>query len=273
MKKLLILTLIFILAGVILHSCKKDNGDPPVLPPAGSMIIDFDNFESAKKGLAFISIPKGTLNSNWDFAADAAIIWKTIIYSNLIIPVTSFQMAVNQAPVYADNKTWEWSYDASVLNVTYKARLTGQITSSEVLWKMYITKEGTGGYTDFLWFKGTSEIDGTGGQWILNQSPQNPEAVLQIDWTKVGEAVGMVKYTYIKAGDAFKDSYIQYGLTTQALNAYYTIHYYNSSYQQFYDLNVEWSTTLHNGRVKCAGHFGTSDWYCWDGNFLNVTCP
>jgi hypothetical protein len=82
----------------------------------------------------------------------------------------------------------------------------------------------------------------------------------------------MIKYTYTKAGNSFKDSWIEYGLTTGSLNAYYKIHYYNAPFLKFYDLEVEWSTTNHNGRVKCESHFGDTEWYCWDGNLLNVTC-
>jgi len=272
MKKSLLVTIAFVLSAFLIHSCNKDNGNPPILPPAASLTIDFDNFESGKKGDIPVSVPKGTQVSNWEFAADAAIIWKTIIYPPLAIPVAAFQLAINNTPVYIENKTWQWSYDAPFLGTTYKAKLTGQISGSNVLWKMYITKDGTGGYSDFLWFKGTSKVDATSGQWIFSHSPQNPVEILQADWTKSGENVGMVKYAFIKTGDPFKDSYIEYGLKTGTLNAYYTIHYYNSLYQQFYDLNVEWSTSLHNGRVKCPGHFGTSDWYCWDSNFLNVTC-
>jgi hypothetical protein len=107
----------------------------------------------------------------------------------------------------------------------------------------------------------------------LYESQQNPVEILQIDWTATADEIGMVKYTYTKSGSEFKDSYIEYGLTADALNAYYTIHYYNTSYQQFFDMDVQWSTTLHNGRVKCPARFGTSDWYCWDGNYINITCP
>jgi hypothetical protein len=170
-------------------------------------------------------------------------------------------------------QNWQWSYSATVLSVTYKARLTGQIRTNDVKWEMYITREGTGGFSEFLWFDGTSKLDGTGGQWVLNLSPQSKVPVLQVDWTKTGSSVGMIKFTYIKTGDAFKDSYIEYGLATTALNAYYNIHYYNTTTQQFYDLNVEWSTTQHNGRVRSPLYFGNTDWYCWDGNFLNITCP
>lgn len=273
MKKLLMITLVLVFAGALNQSCKKNPGEPPVVPPSGTMAVDFSNFESGKKGEVSISVPKGTQNSNWEFAAGVALIWKSIIYTTLAIPVTSFQLAASQDPVYIENQTWEWKYTATVLGKTYNARLTGQIAASNVVWKMFITLEGTGGFTDFIWFEGTSEFDGSAGQWILYQSPTSPASILQIDWTKSGEDIGMVKCTYTKTGDQFKDSYIEYGLTSNALNAYYTIHYYNVSYQQFFDLNVEWSTTLHNGRVKCPGYFGNSNWYCWDGNFLNVTCP
>jgi hypothetical protein len=272
MKKNVIL--IFIAMSLTLFSgCKKDKGDPPVLPPDESMSIDFSNFSTQGKGDVSISVPKGTQTSNWEFAAGVAMIWNSIIYTTLAVPVYSYKQAINQTPVYLDNKTWQWSYSVSLLNITYKARLTGQIRTDDVAWKMYISLEGTGGYDEFIWFEGTSKLDGSEGQWILNESHANQLPVLQIDWSVSGNSVASIRYTYTKAGNAFKDSYIEYGLTTNTLNAYYTIHYYNSTYLQFYDLNVEWNSTTHNGRVKCQSHFGDTEWYCWDGNYINVTCP
>ncbi len=271
MKKFFILILICLLPAVI-QDCKKDKGEPPVVPPAESMSIDFSNFQTGKKSDIAFSVPKGTQTSNWEFAAGVALIWDAIISTTLAVPVASFKLVVNQTPTYVEDKTWQWTRDATVLGATFHARLTGQITSSNVLWKMYISKDGTGGYTDFLWFQGTSSLDGKSGQWTLNKSNAEPVSILQIDWTKEGTAVGTVKYTYIETGNNFKDSYIEYGLTSNTLNAYYTIHYYSVTYLQFYDLNVEWSTTLHNGRVQCPGFFGNEDWYCWDSNYLNVTC-
>jgi hypothetical protein len=272
MKKILAIIIICLLPGII-QDCKKDKGEPPVLPPAESMSIDFTNFETSGKSDISISYPKGTQTSTWEFAAGVAIFWKLIINTTLAVPVAAFKVAVNQKPVYIEDKTWEWSYNATVLGSTYKARLRGQITSSNVLWKMYITKEGSGGYTDFLWFQGTSATNGTSGQWILNKSADEQVPILRIDWTKEGTSIGTVKYTYIETGSLYLDSYIEYGLTSNTLNAYYTIHYYSATYLEFLDLNVEWSTTLHNGRVSCPAFFGNSDWYCWDGNYLNIDCP
>jgi len=273
MKKLLSLTLILILAAGFSASCKKDKGQPPVLPPQESMTIDFSNFTSGKKSVDLTYSPKGTEDSNFQFAAVVAGIWKVIINTTLIVPVTSFKLAMNQTPAYLDTKTWQWSYNVPVGGVTYKAKLKGLIRTSDVQWKMYITKDGTGSFIDFLWFEGTSKLDGSGGQWILYQSSSNPEAILQIDWTKSGASISTIKYTYIKNSDAsFKNSYIDYGLTSTTLNAYYTVHYYNSTILKFSDVNIEWNTTAHNGRVKCPDYLGDTNWYCWDTNKINITC-
>lgn len=269
MKKLLFLTLILILSAGFITSCKKkDKGDPPVLPPQESMSIDFSNFTTLKKSADLVYEQKGVENSNWEFAALVAGFWKLIINATLIVPVSAFKVAINQTPVYLDNKTWQWSFNVTVANVTYKARLTGQIRASDVLWEMYI-KEGTS-VTEFLWFEGTSNLNGQGGQWILNESSQIPGALIQIDWTKTGASIASIKYTYVK-NDANKTSFIEYGLTSSDLNAYYTVHYFRNP--NFSDVFIEYNTTAHNGRVKSLDYLVGDTWYCWNGQKINITCP
>ena len=270
MKKIFPLVLIVLLSTGFFTGCKKDKGQPPVLPPQESMAIDFSNFVSASKSGELIPGQKGTQNSNWQFAATVAGVWRLIINTTLAVPVAAFNAAINQTPVFVSTKLWQWSYTVTIANTTYKARLTGQIESTDVQWKMYITGEGANAFAEFLWFEGTSKTDGTGGQWILYQDPLSPVAFLQIDWTKTGTTVGTVKYTYVKTGDAFNSSYITYGLTSNVLNAYYTIHYYNSV--KFSDVNIEWNTTTHEGHVKSVDYLGDSNWYCWDSNKVNTIC-
>ena len=269
MKKIISPLLVLFVAIGIFYGCKKDKGDPPVLPPAESMTIDFSNFASNKKSLEQLPSAKGTENSNWEYAATVAGVWKLIINLTLAVPVTAFRDAADQTPEYLSEKTWQWSYSVTYANTLYKARLTGQIRSSDVMWKMFITREGTGGFDEFLWFEGTSKNDGTGGQWILNQEPEAAITLLQIDWAKTSSSVGNIKYTYLK-NDTFKNSYIEYGLTDKALNAFYNIHYFNSV--KFSDVNVEWNTTTHNGHVKSADYLGDDNWYCWDSNKINTIC-
>jgi hypothetical protein len=269
MNKVISTVIIISLSATLISGCKKDKGEPPDLPPPESMTIDFANFTSAKKSGVLIPSQKGTENSNWEFAATVAGVWKLIINTTLVVPVTAFSSAGNQTPVNISGKTWQWSYNVTYQNVSYKARLTGQIEASDVKWKMYITRDGSGGFAEFIWFEGTSKTDGSGGQWIFYQSAQSPDAFLQIDWTKSNAIVGLVKYTSVKNG-SFKTSFIEYGLVPGDLNAYFTIHYFNDV--KFSDVNVEWNTTTHNGRVKSIDYLDNTDWYCWDANKLNTIC-
>ena len=264
-----------VFAASLLTSCKKDKGNPPTLPPAESMTIDFSNFAPDKKS-AGADLPKGVNEINWDYAALMAGYWKIVIAGTLAVPVQAFKLAIDQTPTYLSDKTWQWSFNVTVLSVSFTARLTGQIRSTDVLWNMYVSKTGSGSFPDFLWFTGTSNLDGKSGQWILNYSPTFNEPVLQIDWTGSGTAVEYVKYTYVRtlndarAADPFKNSYIEYGTTTGTYNAYYTIHFYYLT--EFYDANVEWSTTGIIGRVKCLKFFGDSVWHCWDATHVDATC-
>jgi hypothetical protein len=274
-SKFLFIIALFGLFGLILASCGKDAGDPPTLPPAETLIIDFSNFESGIKTAEIANV--ATEFNNWGFAALVAGYFRTVAAVTLAVPVYSFGQVINEVPDYLGDKTWQWSYSEVILSKTYKARLTGQIRTNDVLWEMYLTQEGTGGFPEFLWFKGTSNLEGTAGQWILNHSYQYQEPVLQIDWTKTGTAMGTVKYTYVRTlndnrvADPLKNSYIEYGRTTGNFDSYYVIHYFNGT--AFSDVNVEWNSTTHNGRVKCNTYFGDNLWHCWNNNLVNITCP
>ena len=276
---LLIVTLL--LAGMV-TSCKKDKGKPPTLPPYESMIIDFSDFESGKKSL---EMPSGTKDvpdpdENYTFSATVAGFWNAILTLNLLVPVTAFKLATNNTPLWVEDKTWEWKYNVTGVVGTFKARLVGKILSDKIKWEMYIAREGTGAFAEFLWFEGTTALDGNSGQWTLNYSAEFQEPYLQIDWEKSGTKIGTVKYTYIRdlndarAIDKFKTSYIEYGLTTAPLDAFYTIHMYEPLViQDFVDIFIEWNTTAVNGRVKALYKFGDNNWHCWDIDKNNIVCP
>jgi hypothetical protein len=272
MKKLFAVCLILVLNVGLFTTCKKDNGVPPTLPPQESLTIDFTNFVSLKKSADVFSETKGTNNINWEFAALVVSYWRVITATTLAVPIASFKLALDNDPVFLSDNTWQWSYSVSPADVTYKARLTGQISNNEILWKMYVSREGAGGFPEFVWFEGKSSADGTSGTWTLNQSSQAPEAVLQIDWTRSGVTVPYIKYTFVKNLDPFKTSTIEFGLKETTLNAYYNVHYYNGV--KFSDVSVEWNTKTKNGRVKSSDYLD-GKWFCWDENKLNnaANCP
>jgi len=279
MKKLTLISLVITIIVGLFWGCEKEE-NPPVLPPAGTMSIDFSNFITSKKSAITEGEIKGTNIgdiTNWSLAATTAGVWNIILAVNLVIPVASFKLAVDNTPVYLDNK-WEWSYNFNVVGATYKAKLTGQVISDNVKWEMYISREGVGAFTELLWFEGTSKLDGKSGQWILNHSQQFPEPMLQLDWEVVGSSIGNIKYTYIRdkkddrSTDPFKNSYIQYGLTTNTLNAFYNVHQNTGVMDVFNDIFIEWSSTNHNGHIKAISYFQDNLWHCWNETGDNVTC-
>lgn len=269
MNKLFLFSLIIILSAGLCTSCKKDKGDPPLLPPYASMVIDFSNFTSQKKSAGFTSDTKGTESSTWEFAASVAGVWNTLISQTIEIPLASFESASGYNAAYVSENLWQWSYDFIVDGVAYKAKLKGQISTNSVTWKMYLSKDVTGGYTDFLWIEGTSKTDGSGGQWIFKESPQSVAPIFQTDWTKSGDEVTSVKYTYVKA-DTSKDSFINYhSVTTGNFDVGYNIHFSDDMYS---DSEIEWNITTRDGRLKCIDYLQDENWYCWDTNKINKLC-
>ena len=282
MKKISLIFLIIVLIAGLFWGCEK-KGDPPSLPPAESMTIDFSNFLTGKKSGLIDFQTKGNDavgNANWTRAASIAGFWNILLSVNIAVPVAAFRLATNNKPVYLENKKWEWKYDVTVIGTTYNARLTGQIRSNDIKWEMYISAAGAlGSFDEFLWFDGTTALDGKSGQWILNYSHIFQEQMLQIDWTLNGSNIGSVKYTYIRdkkddrTTDPYKNSYIEYGLTTNTLNAYYNVSVNPTGIlNDFKTVNIEWSTTQHNGHIKSEYYFSDTNWHCWAGNGNDVTC-
>jgi hypothetical protein len=269
MKKVIQISLAIIICALIANGCKKDKGNPPVLPPYETMYIDFSNFTSLKKsGLADFG-SKGTESSTWQFAATIAGVWNSLISSNIDIPLTAYDSAAKYNAVYVSQNYWQWSYEFTFDGIVYKSVLDAQTSTNSTTWKMYLTKNATGGYSDFLWLEGSSKTDGSQGQWIFYESPQSPVKIFQTDWTKSGDQVTSVKYTYMIAG-ASKDSYIDFKITTSSdLDGSYNIHFSDGTYS---DSDIEWNTVTRNGRLKCLDYLQDENWYCWDNNKINMIC-
>lgn len=283
MKKLLSSLLAIAVLNLMFVSCENQEKDtPPELPPYESMFTDFSQF---KVNEANESVQVSNLKSteaetmiNYGFSALEVGFFNIVLAVTLAVPVASFAASFQHKPVFMGDATWQWSYDVTGFAKTYRARLVGQIRSEDILWEMYLAVDGIGGHPEFLWFKGTSDLDGHGGQWTLNHSYQFQEPVLQIDWESDGNEVGEIKYTYVRElnnnreVELGKGNYVEAGKLIGDLDAYYNIHIYNNDQQDFIDVNIEWSTTEYNGRVKCPEFFQTSEWNCWDSYGYDVVC-
>jgi hypothetical protein len=281
MKKIILSLFLFGIGVIFFNSCEKDKEVAPQLPPYESMAIDFTKFTTEAKSASDLV----TDTTKWNlFAAGVTVFaWNAVLTGTLIVPVATFYQAINQTPTYLGNKTWQWEFDGTGFASNYHARLTGTIRETDVKWEMYISNTGIIPHDEFIWFEGTSNLDGNIGQWILYHSYLVQEAVLQIDWSKTGDQVGSVKYTYVRESSNLDPnqltdgSYLQYGLADNVLDAFYTIDYNtrNRADSANLQVNIEWSTTEYNGRIKAAHYFINNDptgWHCWDSQGFDVSC-
>lgn len=263
---------------LVLIGCTKDNEtdpDAPQIPPYETMAINFDDFkvDDSKSATA--------LNNtfvNWTYAKASVGFFSGIIGLTLIVPVATFYKSFEQKPTYLGDNKWEWKYDVAVGNATYKARMTGELRTSDVKWEMYVSLTGENGFSEFKWFEGTSQIDGTAGQWTLYHSEKFQEEVLTIDWKKSSEKVAEITYTYVREKnnlrqpDVAKGSYLKYGLQESALDAYFKVYFYEIFSQKMVNVDVQWSTTVYNGQVKAPHNYQDQDWHCWNSKGLDTDC-
>jgi hypothetical protein len=278
MKKTIKGLLLFGFVAILISSCEKNKQDEaPQLPPYESMVVDFSKFTTTGKSASGID----EINTTVNYVTSAITVgyWNLILGLTLAVPVASFYQSFSHSPEFLGNKTWQWEYDCTGFANTYHSRMLGMIRESDIKWEMYISKDGVGGHDEFLWFEGTSNLNGMDGQWKLCHSYADQEGVLQIDWSKTGDEIGAVTYTYIHEADNADPnqltvgSYLSYGLTENALNAFYTV-VYNTRNRTEEDMtvNIEWSSTEYNGRIKAEHYFHDALWHCWDSQGNDVVC-
>jgi hypothetical protein len=280
MKKFAIGTGLILIMAFSFSHCKKDNPKAPTLPPKETMSTNFSvPVKTSKSGI------KGDPTQvNYGVSALTAAYWNAVLGITLAVPVATFYKSFESTPKYLGDKKWQWEYSVIVVGGTYDGRLVGTVRQNDVKWEMFVSKTGVGAFAEFMWFEGTSNLDGNGGQWILYESPTVNEKVIQIDWTRTNDTIGNIKYTYVRESDngvaaqLSLNSYINYGLQEGDYNAFYNIHFNtrDNEANPFYDVLIEWNTTQFYGHIKAGAYFSDSadpQWHCWDGNGNDVVCP
>jgi hypothetical protein len=277
MKKLIMYVLPVLFIGLVLGGCKKDEdpGVAPDIPPEETMAIDFSTFTSEK----VFDVSK-SVNSqlNYGVAAITVGFWNIVVYSTLAVPVSAFSYSFAHSAEYLGDATWEWTYDVAGFASTYYARLTGEIRTNDIKWEMYVSKDGIGGFDEFKWFEGESNLDGKSGSWMLYHSSEFPDELMEIDWTVENEEVGTIRLTYVRENDNSGNpdpgngSYLEYSHTDATdYNAMYDIHYYDTTHEQFVDADIQWNLTEYYGRVRNT-MWDDNAWHCWDSNGDDVVC-
>lgn len=258
-------------ATLVFVACDNANEDAnptaPQLPPAESMSAEMGAFPSNGEN--------SSKNDNQDrehftYAAANVVFWQSILKLQLAVPVAAFKESFNHPFIYLqDEQRWKSSYSVTVGDKTYEATLYGEREEDEIEWQMYLSAEGQ--FENFLWFTGESELDNTGGSWILYKSPSEPRAVLTIEWEKEGNEVEAA-YTLVDEQADKVDSYIEYGTTTE--NGF--THFYEvsieSKTEEDYEVFILYNANTRAGKVKSESRFGDDAFRCWDSNFIDTTC-
>jgi hypothetical protein len=255
--------------GVIALGCTDSTapeGDPPELPPQNSLLIDFGDFAGQPLGMAQAEADQ-MAGLNWGRAAIVVGVWNIALTVTLATPVAAFLASFSQQPEGTEG-AWVWSYNFMALGVQHTARLEARPVSAGIEWRMYISKYGE--FTDFLWYSGESNLQGTSGTWLLNLNPSDPTPFIDIEWSQAASRETFeTRYTNVIPGAAENGGYIHYGVTGDTpFDAFYDI--YGAVNDNLTE--IEWNRTTKEGRTRDPLHFGDSDWRCWDTLLNDAAC-
>lgn len=244
-------------------SCKKDDIPPiPELTPVGSFSMEYDDFNNAKSA--------NLLKLNWIYSATNVSIFSIMASASMAIPTIAFSESFNHTPTYSGDQIWQWSYNIPVLGATYTAKLNG-ITEkkNKVKWEMYVDKTGTGGFTNFLWFEGTT-TDSTAANWIVYNNLGLPAPVLNIEWESNSDhSESTLKYTNVNTTSENLNSYIEFGKSPAAsFDRFYNIYLKNENAT----ININWNSDTKDGRVKSPSFFKDQNWRCWNEQLQDAWC-
>ena len=254
-------------------TCSKDTTEPletpPALLPASSFIMDFGSFPGGGEALAKSGKVLLQTKANWGWAATNVLVWNTVLFVNLAVPVAAFYASFQHEPYKENDGSWSWAYGFTAQNTQYTAKLNLSLDNNLAHWKMYITKEGE--FNGFLWYEGEGDLGYSHGTWTLYKNPASPVPYIGMEWNRnPQDETGDIRYTNINDEDPNKGSYIHYGtMAGSRYDTYYTIYHKTLDNYTY----IEWDLTTKVGRVSDLNHFETEEWYCWDEMLYDTECP
>lgn len=258
---------IFILIPVfILFSCAEEDAafsidTQPELPPSSSMAPDFSAFNEDNGRLANVN--------NWAYAASNVGIYSAILYTNLAVPVTAFQLAINQEPTFNfETGLWIWSYDVSLATGNYNVELTANVSGITVDWIGYISLSES--FDRFIWFEGESNLAADSGSWILYEGPESVSKWISVEWNRNIDNGTATSFFTIEKEGTFQNSSITYSIDASATfdRSVIIVDTNNSN-----TINTDWNSISSEGRVKSELWFNDSLFHCWDENLMDIDCP
>lgn len=262
----------------IFQSCEKesfDNGNPdnlvaPTLPTTDLYSIPTAALRDDEADNIANSAPPGVTYKNWIHAGLNLLVWNTVVVSQVTLPIAAFAEAFNHQAEFIGNATFEWAYQYTAPGANiYNISLTGQYISNtqEVDWVMTASK--VGGFSDIIWYTGSTNQGNTQGTFTLNRNSNNPEPYLELAYTRNNSNNdGVVRYTNVAPNDPGNGNYIEY--RTESSNTFNRAFDLDLGSGNF--LEIQWNEPSGEGRVKHENHFNDTEWHCWNVDKVDVDC-
>jgi len=224
------------------------------------MAVDFSLFSSGGGG------SEGTAGLHFANAAIRVFAAQVVTVVHLAVPSVVFGAAANSTPSFEDGQ-WHWRYTASHLNQLWTAHLSGSVSGSDVNWGMRITApQYSPPLEDFLWFGGTSRVDGTSGTWrFYDPESASSSEVVRVDWTHISAVDHSATITVTGGtGDNVGDV-----LAARREGASHTLNWTDASEAQ--TVEIGWDHATGTGYIVAPGYNGGLK-ACWNANQEDVAC-
>jgi hypothetical protein len=250
-------------------ACGSDNpaepGSAPALPPLGSMQADVSLFDAGGAAVSE-SAAAATAESNFLTAALAVSVAKAATVLVMAVPVATFAAAASNTPVFEDN-AFHWRYSVSQNGQTFMADLSGIGEGTESVWEMHVSATGaTPPLSNYLWYTGRAQLDGTSGVWhIFDASQASSTEVLQIDWTHPAATDWTLTFTDVNPPSLTHNDQLDY----ESHGDQRVASYFDASAGA--TTEILWNASTHEGSIQAPGYNGGLK-SCWDASLANVTC-
>lgn len=259
-------------ASLLLVSCSDNSTgsneqEPPQLPPASSMQTDFSTFNAANQKQ--VAADQTSATTNFYTALSAAMMAKSVIELNVAIPKAIFSHAEGVKPELNGDGQWEWSYSTSANGMSFGTRLTGVVNNNnKVDWKMYINVDSPSyKASDFLFFEGTTTLDGKQGTWTyydLSQ-PDQQVKISRIDWTIESDTSKTLTLEVLSNRNDRQGDTITYTLDGSVK----TVTFLDVSTDE--TTEIQWNEDTKAGYIVSPNYNGGVK-SCWDQNFQDTAC-
>lgn len=242
---------------------------PPELPPASSMEMDFTDFdqEHSNEFSSMEMAAESESYSNFGNAAIRALFMKAVVNVNLAIPKALLKAAEHADPELNENEEWVWSYSKTADNKEFEVLLVASMeTENEALWQLFVTNPELG-LDNHLFFEGMTTPDGKSGTWTYYQllGDEPGDAVSEVSWNVEDEDRRELRLEILSDRNGHMGDSIEYEFDAPVKRATY----YNA--EQDETTEIVWNTETREGYLM-APDYNEGEQACWDSGLANIPC-